>query len=156
MTIIDFSKKGNVVRFFLGNYDSEWGWTNPDYVNEDDKRPDWLEPSYDYGGDDWDDAPYEHNAEEVYDEFIYGYMDVAFDFDDLVLEPSDGEYNSSWSKDDMKNHKVPCIIVVPNELHKDSWKCAFGDWVGCDGVHKIYLGDDENKVNWISHHTYLI
>ena len=37
MKIIDFAKKGNVVRFFLGKDDLKEWW-----------------------GDDWDDCPYEH------------------------------------------------------------------------------------------------
>ena len=47
MKIIDFDKKGNVVRFYLGKDDLN-----------------------DYWGDDWNDVPYEHNAGTVYDEFI--------------------------------------------------------------------------------------
>lgn len=40
MKIIDFERKGNLVRFYLGDDDlAEW-W-----------------------GDDWNDTPYEHNAE---------------------------------------------------------------------------------------------
>ena len=54
MKIIDWEAKGNVVRYFLGADD--------------------LESWY---GDDWDDVPYEHNAEQVYDQFVKGYMDVA-------------------------------------------------------------------------------
>ena len=97
MKIIDFEKKGNLVRFYLG-YDN----------------------CNDYWGDDWNDAPYEHNAGQVYAEFIKGYKDIAFNFDDLVLEPCCGTYNSSWCKYDMVARKVPCIIVVPKEVYKDS------------------------------------
>ena len=57
MKIIDFSKKGNVVRFYLG---------------EDNCK--------DYWGDDWNDFPYEHNAGCVYDEYIAGIVDIAFPF----------------------------------------------------------------------------
>ena len=44
MQIIDFEKKGNVVRFLLGEKTPDWEWTRPDYL-EDGKRPDWLKPS---------------------------------------------------------------------------------------------------------------
>lgn len=45
MKIIDFERKGNLVRFYLG----------------DDDLEEWY-------GDDWNDTPYEHNAGQVYDE----------------------------------------------------------------------------------------
>lgn len=89
MKIIDFFKIGNVVRFYLGD--------------DDDNK---------YWGDDWSDYPYECNAGEVYDEFIKGYLDIAFDVDHIVVEPQDGCYGSSnLSKEDFKNHKCPCIAV---------------------------------------------
>ena len=46
LKIIDFEKKGNVVRFYYGK----------------DSLKEWY-------GDDWDDRPYEHNAGEVYHRF---------------------------------------------------------------------------------------
>lgn len=143
MKIIDFKKKGNVVRFYLGEETPDWGWTRSDYIRNG-KTPDWLKPSDSYYGDDWDDRPYEHNAGQVYEEFIKGYKDVAFDFDDLVLEPADGAWNcnSRWCKDDMVARKVPCIIAVPKEVHQDSWDDAFDTWAGADGIKKYYFGDD--------------
>ena len=143
MQIIDFEKKGNVVRFYLGEKTKDWGWANKDFKNSKGETPDWLEPCDTYYGDDWDDAPYEHNAGRVYDEFIKGHKDIAFDFDDLVLEPCDGEYNSSWSKEDMREREVPCIIVVPKELIKDKYFSSdFNRWVANDKVHKYYMGDE--------------
>lgn len=118
MKIIDFAKKGNVVRFFLGKDDLEKWW-----------------------GDDWDDTPYEHNAGEVYEEFVSGHKDIAFPFDDLVLEPCNGAYNSGYCKDDMVARRVPCIIVVPHELVDISWDNPFNRWVGADGVKRYYFGD---------------
>ena len=103
MKIIDYAVKGNVVRFFLG---------------EDDCT--------DYWGDDWNDAPYEHNSGAVYD---------------LVLEPCTGEFNSIWSKDDMKQRQMPCIVVVPAERAKGSWENSFRYWQGADGVKRFYFGD---------------
>lgn len=98
MKIIDFERKGNLVRFYLG----------------DDDLVEWY-------GDDWDDTPYEYNAERVYDEYIKGYCDMMFPFDDLVLEPCCGTCNSGWCKDDMVAQKVPCIIQVPAAVHSDSF-----------------------------------
>lgn len=147
MQIIDFEKKGNVVRFYLGEKSKDWGWTNSEYKQKTKdglKTPDWLKPSDTYHGDDWDDYPYEHNAGTVYNEFIKGYKDIAFDFDDLVLEPCDSynDGNSRWCKNDMRDRKVPCIIVVPKELAKGSWNSDFDFWIGCDAIRKFYFGDD--------------
>ena len=83
--IIDYSVKGNIVRFYLGEKDPKWGWTNK-YCKYYDKND--LEPSDDYYGDDWNDVPYEHNAGTVYPEFIKATIDVSFGYDDVVIEPS--------------------------------------------------------------------
>lgn len=144
MKIIDFKKKGNIVRFYLGEKTEDWGWTRSDYTRKDGSTPDWLRPSDTYYGDDWNDRPYEHNAGYVYEEFIKGYKDIAFDFDDLVLEPCEGAWhgNSRWCKYDMVDRKVPCIIIIPKEVHQDSWDTAFDTWVGAEGIKKYYFGDE--------------
>ena len=46
--IIDFERKGNIVRFYLGDVNNSNG----------------------YYGDDWDDVPYEHNAGKVYEQYV--------------------------------------------------------------------------------------
>ena len=116
--IIDFEKHGNVVRFFLG---------------EDDLK-EWY-------GDDWDDRPYEHNAGNVYDEFVSGWFDVAWDADHYVLEPADGAYNSVYCKDDMKSQDVPCIVIAkPQE--DGSWNDRrFAKYVASANAERIYFGD---------------
>ena len=92
MQIIDFEKKGNVVRFYLG----------------DATKPYW--------GDDWADKPYDTNAGRVYGHFIKGYKDIEFPFDDLVLEPCDKSFFSgNVSKEDMVKRTVPCIIVATKD-----------------------------------------
>ena len=118
MKIIDFEKKGNVVRFFLGADDLE----------------EWY-------GDDWNDTPYEYNAGEVYERFVSGHKDIAFPFDDLVLEPRDGVLNSEYCKNDMVARRAPCIIVVPKEIADTSWDTSFARWAGADGVKRYYVGD---------------
>lgn len=121
MEIIDFERKGNVIRFYLGTNGEQWG-------------------------DDWDDTPYECNAGTVYDKYVKGKRDIAFPFDCIVLEPEDGAWQRAGSnccKEDMMNRRVPCIIVVPPELAKDSWYVdSFDHWIGCDGVKKYYFGDE--------------
>lgn len=119
MKIIDFDRKGNVVRYYLGDDDCQ-----------------------DYRGDDWNDAPYDCNAGTVYKEFQRGYRDVAYPFDDKVLEPCCGGINCGWSKNDLKKRKTPCLIVVPAEIAgKSSWCDNYEYWIGADGVKRIYLGD---------------
>lgn len=120
MKIIDFARKGNVVRFYLG----------------EDNLKEWY-------GDDWNDTPYEHNAGQVYDEYISGVKDIAFPFDSLVLEPQDDWHNngnSPWCKDDMRDRTVPCIIVIPKEKIHD-WQDVFTFYVGMDDIQKFYFGD---------------
>lgn len=126
MKIIDFEKKGNLVRFYLGD----------DNCN-------------DYWGDDWNNAPYEHNAGMVYDRYVKEYVDVSFPFGSLVLEPQDDwrcHGDSHYCKQDMKENKVPCIIVVPRQFTEDSWSDAFGEWVGHKDIHKIYFNDNVDRL----------
>lgn len=118
MKIIDFERKGNAVRFYLGK----------DSVD-------------DYTGDDWDDSPYEHNAGTVYEQFVSGAADLFFPFDSLVLEPSSEVFNSRYCKDDMKAGRVPCIIVVPVDLVKESRQTSFDFWVSCKDILKFYFND---------------
>lgn len=117
MKIIDFEKKGNVVRFYLGK----------DNCN-------------DYWGDDWNDAPYEYNAGQVYDEYIAGYRDVAFSCDYEVLEPcNDWKFaNSPYSKEDMIARKIPCIVAV-----KPSNICA-----SYDDCYSQVLEDDAAEIKF--------
>ena len=125
MKIIDFERKGNVVRFFLG-----------------------ADDCFDYRGNDWGDAPYDCNAGQVYDRYIIGHKDVYFPFDSLVLEPESNRYNNWCTKVDMKKRKIPCVIVVPKEIHEDRWNDSFSQFVGADGIQRFYFGDpmepDEN------------
>lgn len=152
MKIIDFDKKGNVVRFFLGEKTKDWGWTNPDYKRERKGElvtPEWLEPANQYWGDDWDDAPYEANAGQVYEWFVKAYMDIAFPYDAIVCEPKDEwkTNNTRFSKEDFIKRKCPCIAVLPVEYASDyAWQDSFSDIIGNGNTLKIYYGDDESVV----------
>lgn len=122
--VIDFDMKGNVIRLFIGT-------------------------GNDYWGDDWDDAPYEHNAGQVYDEYVTNILDFCVDFDTDVLEPCSGAFNSPYSKESMKNRDVPCLIFVPYELKKKrgrEWCDSFDAWVNDPEVKKIYFGDKVSDV----------
>lgn len=144
MKIIDIERKGNVVRFYLGEKTDDWGWTKPDYTDYTGKTPDWLKPSDTYYGDDWDDAPYQHNAGEVYDEFVKGHVDTAFPFDALVLEPGDDEWGTNYHsicKNDLVDRKYPALIVVTPEKVTSQWD-GYWECIGRDDVIKYYFGDD--------------
>ena len=119
--IIDFDKKGNVVRFFLGklNLDS-------------------------YYGDDWDDRPYEHNAGQVYDKYVSDYIDVVFPYDYSVLEPQDDwryDGNSPFCKDDFVDRKAPCIIAIKETTEYTQYDDCYSELLGSNAGKKFYYGD---------------
>lgn len=101
--VIDVETKGNVIRFYIGENGKQWG-------------------------DDWNDAPYEHNAGVVYSEFVDRTFDVAIPFDLYVSEPSTNQLNSEWCKQDMIERKVHCLLIESAE------------WGGTE-LLKIYFGD---------------
>lgn len=125
MKIIDFDRKGNVVRFYLGDDNCD-----------------------DYWGDDWNDVPYDCNSGMVYNRFIKGYTDISFPFDCLVLEPCSGDYSCRFSKEDMKKQNVPCVISIPyskpdkDNLEYENWiDDRFSTNVGKANAIKFYFGD---------------
>lgn len=120
MKIIDFERKGNVVRFYLGK-----------------------ENVTDYGGEGWEKYPYDR-AERVDEKHITGSADIAFPFDTMVLEPACGEERCSYSKADMKAGIVPCIIVVPPNIANGSQRDQFSYWANGRGTLKFYFGDKMN------------
>lgn len=131
LVVVDFSLHGNVVRFFLGK------------------------PGVEPWGDDWNDAPYEHNAGTVYSEYTCACVDVAFDFDALVAEPCLGHWNSPWSKHDMLERRVACVASALVE-DDDRWK--YEDWfdriAGMANAWRVFLldkvtfGDDSFVPFW--------
>lgn len=123
LKIIDFEKKGNVVRFYLGDKNLQ-----------------------EYYGDDWDDAPYDCNAGTVYENFMVGFIDVAFPFSSYVLEPSDeyNSYNCRFCKENMKNGDVPCIVYVPQDLNGSYLYDNFSHWAGSNRAYRFYFEDNIN------------
>ena len=55
-------------------------------------------------GDDWDDAPYEHNAETPYEEEGYTIYKLAFECD--LKQPCEDHINSPYSVEDINKGKV--------------------------------------------------
>lgn len=89
MKIIDWQAKGNSVRFYLGVDELETWW-----------------------GDDWNDSPWDCNAGMVYEEFVRSYIDVGFPFGVELAVTGEGEFNTRWSKIDMREQSVPMFTVV--------------------------------------------
>ena len=121
MKIIDWDRKGNVLRLYLG----------------EDNLEDWW-------GDDWDDRPYECNAGEVYDEFVAGIVDVAFPYNFGLFVPADDCDNSDFCKDDFKKG-VPFMVIVPNA----DWFSNYAREVNKDGNIPLRFGDDTCKLPYI-------
>lgn len=98
--VIDCEKKGNLVRFYLGN--------DPDYH-----------------GDRWDEDIYGL----VYSNYIIGYKDIVFPFNYSVLTPDEANDPGYFFRYNFKNRDVPCVIACPNrdffgcEHEGDFWRC---------------------------------
>lgn len=119
MKIIDIGRKGNLVRFYLGDNDCD-----------------------DYWGDDWDDRPYEHNAGSVYKEYVKGTRDVVFPFDWVVTEPADDWIymgNSPFSKQDFIERKAPALAAA--HLYDEYCSDRYSEVVLRDDCVKFYFGD---------------
>ena len=129
MKIIDFFRYGNTVRLYYGENDCN-----------------------DYWGDDWDDAPYEHNAGQVYQRYIQGYVEFTFPLKYSVCEACNGYFNSPFSKEDMKNRKIPCITISNangNKLNiyfEDDTDSTFKAITGFGGVQLASYDNEENSV----------
>jgi len=103
--IIDWERKGNLVKFYLGKNGEQWG-------------------------DDWDDVPWECNAGRVYDKYVEGYKIVAIPFEYNIYEP-----RRSCSKRDLINRVAPCLVASKKSFigFQDAWedeeaiKFYFGD-----------------------------
>lgn len=124
--VIDCKKKGNVVRFYLGN--------DPEYC-----------------GSEWNKYPYEDNAGPVKSEYILGYTDISFPFNFSVLEPSDkypGE--SYYCRNDFKEGIVPCIIVADPIKNGDILEDSDFDRVlGYKDIKRYYFGDEMVPDVWL-------
>lgn len=127
MKVIDFEKKGNLFRLYLGNDDCD-----------------------DYWGDDWNDCPYEHNAGEVYDRYVTGIAYIVMAWAGGVTEPADDWHyggNTPYCKEDFKNGKAPCLLLIPPTEADVWWNMDdFSRFMGNKNVIKVYYNqpwDDE-------------
>ena len=117
MKLIDFERKGNLVRLYLG----------------DDAN---------FTGDDWDDYPYEDNASPVYDEYIKAIIDYAVPCEYIILEPSDNPNGSDWCKNDMKCGYVPMFVI--GDSQENEW-ASFSQVIADKKVKRIYMNEEFNK-----------
>ena len=125
MKIIGWYRKGNVVRLALGN-DSLVYWS----------------------GDDWNDKPYEHNADTMPLNGIQDYIDVAFDLDVSVMEPKDDYHykgNSPFSMDDFQERKAPFLAI--DVTGKET---CYSQCVNKEEIFAIYMGDRIEDIDWSS------
>lgn len=117
MKIIDFNRKGNLVRFILGRDDCN-----------------------DYDGIFWGSSPYD-KIFSVYTKYEIGYVDVCFPFNYSVTEPSCSDGSRFWSKDDMKHGIVPCIVAVSDSDLTNFITCL------CNAcAERIYFNDSYSKL----------
>jgi len=117
--VIDWQVVGNVVELIFG----------PEHLEE-------------WWGDDWDDAPYEHNAGEVYDEFVVGRVEIAFPWSYDIREPCDGYSNSPYSKEQLRDEDIPIVIIYP---------CSLTERYGYrphDVLARVYMGQPIAEAVW--------
>ena len=106
--IIDIQAKGHLLRLYVGANGDQYG-------------------------DDWDDAPYEHNAGPVYDKFVERYVDVVIPFDYHLEEPSSYSLNYGYLKyEQFIKGSIPRFQIYREELG--------------ELVLPIYFGDDVDKI----------
>lgn len=128
MKIIDWESKGNLVRFYLAKDEIEEWW-----------------------GDDWDDAPYEHNAGTVYNEYVDRVVDVAFRWNTHIYEAGlDWRYNgnSPFSKEDFQNRKAPMLVLAIGDDYS-YWANDYSQLIGSEeneNIVKLYMGDSADRL----------
>jgi hypothetical protein len=124
--IIDVESKGHVFRFTLG----------------DDELSFWE-------GEGWDRLPYRDNAEPVDRQYVIGHHDIAFGFDERVIEPwHDPHHNVS--KEQLRDRMLPAIIVVQPGLIVNAVSYAEIARIEHPGLRKLWLGDDETALASLS------
>lgn len=117
MKIIGWKRKGNVIRFALGEDNLEY-----------------------WSGDDWDDSPYEHNTCTIPLFSTEYYVDVAFNYDVSVMEAKDDYHyngNSPFCMNDFKERKVPILIIDASGEERYYSEC-----INKENVNKVFMGDN--------------
>lgn len=125
LKIIDVKLKNNIVYFYLGQKNV-----------------------MDYKGDDWDDTPYELNAETVYDEYVEKIL-VAYYFENIViLEPCSNIYNGAeYTKLQMKKRLIPCCgISEPTDGQSWEYETMFNTLAENEKSVAFFFEDEAIKI----------
>ena len=117
--IIDFECKGNAVKLYLGNNGKQTCI-------------------------DWDSKDYREAAFRVDESYVKATVDMSAPFDDIILEPNNScySYECSYSMNDLKEQKIPCLISVLAKTFCDEYSCEdFQRHLGNPEVKRYYSGD---------------
>lgn len=119
--IIDYTIRGNVIHCYLGKNGTQTG-------------------------EGWSECNYEDYAGTVRDEYVGAVKDIYVPYDDVVLTPADirnsWKYGCGHSKDDLKERKVPCFMIIPAKAYADEYESDYFDrYLGNPDVRKYYFGD---------------
>lgn len=148
----------------------KWGWNNPNLITEEIPNPDFVKnememysyftdiPLSEQWGDDWDDAPYEHNAGRPYDDDLvdnkrieHTILMVPFYVSEYTenystrFPNSYGGGNSPWSVDEINLGAVPWIFSMSNA--RKSKKTSVAINAGINPVEFIQLLSDIKNLN---------
>lgn len=115
LKVIDFSLAGRQMKLYLGKPDMK-----------------------DYWGDDWNDAPYEHNAGSVYSEYVEDTVVVNFPENEHVVEACEGRINSPWCKEDFKNRTAPFAYIEIENEDDNRWPYSRRDFINNPGIKKFW------------------
>jgi hypothetical protein len=124
--IIDVESKGHVVRFSLGADELEF-----------------------WEGEGWDRLPYRDNAGPVDREYVLGRHDIAFNFDERVIEPWHDPHHDV-SKEHLRDRLLPALIVVQPGIIVNAVSYAEIARIEHPGLCKLWFGDDETALAGLS------
>lgn len=119
--IIDCTIRGNVIHCYLGKNGTQTG-------------------------EGWSERNYEEYAETVDKKYVGAVKDIYVPYDDVVLTPADirnsWKYGCRHSKDDLKERKVPCFMIVPAKAYADEYESNYFDrYLENPDVRKYNFGD---------------
>ena len=120
-----------------------------------------TQPLADQWGDDWDDAPYEHNAETPYWPSIHYYADgtqkkserdwnadgtpkwtiLEVEFTGNVCRPCDGKINSQYSVEQINRGEVPWLSMPFACIYAGASLAEFREFIQrAGGIVKVTRG----------------
>lgn len=117
MNIIDLQVNGSFITIFLGENGKQWG-------------------------DDWDDAPFEHNAGQVYDKFVKEKLNFCLSPEYEFTSPSSFYSNSPFSMESFRDRKVPRYIITK----QNKWWSSFEEALCDKDAIQIYFGDSIDEL----------